>query len=179
MHIPRTRTAMRISPQAGIARRLAARRGESNRLAHQADRGTATNSGTSRNADQVAGPRRRAEWREVQAILDEEIQRLPELLRSVFVLCILEGRRGSVVARELKLKEGTVWSRLAAARSRLQKRLTRRGLSLPMVLASAVVSGGSASALIPNSLVTATVETACVVSGRSVCASRGACARSG
>jgi RNA polymerase sigma factor (sigma-70 family) len=105
-------------------------------------------------------------WREVQAILDEEIRRLPEGLRAPFVLCILEGRRGTDVARELRLKEGTVWSRLAAARSRLQTRLTRRGLSLPMVLASAVVSGGSSSALVPATLVTATVETACGAAGR-------------
>jgi RNA polymerase sigma factor (sigma-70 family) len=101
-------------------------------------------------------------WREVQAILDEETRRLPEWLRSPFVLCILEGRRGADVARELRLQEGTVWSRLAAARSRLRKRLTRRGLSLPMVLASAVVSGGSSCALVPASLVTAAVTTACV-----------------
>jgi RNA polymerase sigma factor (sigma-70 family) len=111
---------------------------------------------------QSPGPVGELSWREVQAILDEEIRRLPEWLRAPFVLCILEGRRGTDVARELRLKEGTVWSRLAAARSRLQKRLTRRGLSLPMVLASAVVSGGSASALVPASLVTGTVKNACV-----------------
>jgi RNA polymerase sigma factor (sigma-70 family) len=104
-------------------------------------------------------------WREVQAILDEEIQRLPELLRMPFVLCILEGHRGVDVARQLRLKEGTVWSRLAAARSRLQKRLIRRGLSLPMVLAGVVVSGDSASALVPIKLMTATVRMACVDTG--------------
>jgi RNA polymerase sigma factor (sigma-70 family) len=64
------------------------------------------------------------------AILDEEIARLPEKLRLVFVLCELEGRTDAEAATQLDCPRGTVLSRLARARERLRARLTRRGLGV-------------------------------------------------
>jgi tetratricopeptide (TPR) repeat protein len=103
-----------------------------------ATRGRRTRKPTTREAD-IA-------WREVRALLDEEIARLPEAYRTPFVLCHLEESRQADVARELGLKEGTVWSRLAKARKLLRERLARRGIELTAVLAAATVAEASRAA---------------------------------
>ena len=100
--------------------------------------------------------------RELQAILDEEVNGLPEKYRAPFVLCALEGKSKAEAARELGWKEGTVSSRLARARERLRQRLGRRGVELPAVLAALALSRHTASAAVPAKLVSSTLQAALV-----------------
>ena len=64
-------------------------------------------------------------WREIRMLLDEEIARLPEIYRSVFILCCLEELSRTETAQRLGLTERTVASRLAEARKRLSNRPSR------------------------------------------------------
>lgn len=73
-------------------------------------------------------------------VLDEEIDRLPEKLRRVFVMCHLEGVTNETAAERLGCPKGTVQSRLARAREQLRDRLTRRGVVVPALLVIAVAA---------------------------------------
>jgi RNA polymerase sigma factor (sigma-70 family) len=98
-----------------------------------------------RRRDAVAPTKSSAEpgtdlaWREVQALLEEEIQRLPDKYRTAFVLCHVQSRGRAEAADLLGVREGTVSSRLDQARKRLQARLARRGVCLGTALAAVVV----------------------------------------
>ncbi len=112
-------------------------------------------------------PEREASWREVQILLDKEIQRLPDSLREPFILCTLNGESHATVARRLSIKEGTVKSRLAEARKRLQQHLSRRGVELSAVLGAVAVASETATATAPIGLMAKAVEAgvAAAVSG--------------
>jgi len=105
-------------------------------------------------------------WRELQAMLDEEVARLPAKYRSPFVLCCLEGKSRTEAAHELRCKEGTISSRIARARRLLQQRLASRGVSLSAVLCAGVLWRQTALATMPALLVSSTVQAAAGAAGR-------------
>src|SRR5262249_51721501 len=81
-------------------------------------------------ADLPGQPDDRADWSDVRAALDEEIDALPQRFRAVFVMCQLQGKSNAEAAGELGCAVGTIESRLFTARRRLRARLSRRGITL-------------------------------------------------
>jgi RNA polymerase sigma factor (sigma-70 family) len=96
---------------------------------------------------------------ELLSILDQELQALPERFRTPLVLCCLEGLGQAEAARHLCCSPGSIKGRLERGRALLRQRLEKRGLTLPVALAGALMVGRSAVAL-PPALVRTTLDAA-------------------
>jgi len=93
--------------------------------------------------------------RELSAVIDEELRRLSEKYRTAFVLCQMEGQTIEAAAQILGCPSGTIGTRLARARSLLCRRLTRRGIDIPVAFSARIHFAG-----VPVSLVASTVKAA-------------------
>jgi RNA polymerase sigma factor (sigma-70 family) len=101
-------------------------------------------------------------WREVCAVLDEELLRLPEKYHSPLVLCYLEGLTREEAACRLGVNLNRLRGRLDYGRTLLRRRLTRRGITLTAVLFAGLI-GREGAAAVPALLVTSTVKAATLV----------------
>jgi RNA polymerase sigma factor (sigma-70 family) len=104
-----------------------------------------------------------AQWRDLQPLLDQELNGLPENYRLPILLCDLEGKAIKEAAQQLGWPQGTLAGRLARGRKLLAKRLASRGVVLSAGSLALVVSRNVASAGVPISLVSSTVEAACMI----------------
>jgi RNA polymerase sigma factor (sigma-70 family) len=99
-------------------------------------------------------------WAELESLLDEELANLPDKYRTAVVLCDLECRKGKDVARQLKVPEGTLASRLRTGRIMLARRLVRRGVVLSGGALATILSQNAAPACVPVGLESSTIQAA-------------------
>ena len=97
--------------------------------------------------------------RELESLLDQELGCLSDKYRVAIVLCDLEGTARKEVARQLGIPEGTLSSRLTAARKMLAKRLARHGCAGSAgTLAAALTQ--RASACVPPPVASSAIQAA-------------------
>ena len=130
------------------ARLARQRRDEEDRAVRQPEAGAAV------PADQTAMTREQAET------LHEEIDRLPGLFRVPVVLYYFEGLTLDQAAQRLRCPAGTIHSRLARARDRLRRGLTRRGVALPAAALAMALAPAVARASVSSSLCETTTRAA-------------------
>jgi RNA polymerase sigma factor (sigma-70 family) len=93
------------------------------------------------------------------AILHDELDRLPERLKTPLVLCYREGETYAKAAQQLKLSDATLRGRLSQAKKHLERRLSRRGVTVPAALIAAGEMTQSQAA-VPATLIHSTVQIA-------------------
>jgi RNA polymerase sigma factor (sigma-70 family) len=108
-------------------------------------------------------------WRELLHILDEELNRLPEVYKTPLMLCHLEGRTQDEAARELGWTLGILRGRLQRGRDKLRTRLRRRGITASAALGVATLAPSLCSAAVPSSLVVSTLNaSSALIAGQTV-----------
>jgi len=166
------RRSERVGPWLhGVARRVAvrARDNAARRLARERigiDVEPAGDSSSSRDPERI----------ELRAILDEELNGLPERLRAPLVLCYLEGLTHDQAASRLSQPVGTIRSRLSRGRERLRVRLTRRGVRADDAVLGSAAALESVSPALLETTVRSALEFAVSQTGASAVASAGAVA---
>jgi RNA polymerase sigma factor (sigma-70 family) len=105
----------------------------------------------------------KAPWSDIQAVLDEELARMPAKYRLPLLLCGLEGMTHAEAGKHLGWPTGTVAGRLSRGRELLRARLLRRGVTAPAAVLTAVLARDAVSAAVPPQLVATSVRSAALV----------------
>lgn len=91
--------------------------------------------------------------RDIDILVDEEVQRLPEKYRTPVLLCYLQGQTNEQAAQILRCPTGTIKIRLLRGREMLRKRLVRQGVALSIVALLADQGAAVTAATVPPPLV--------------------------
>ena len=97
---------------------------------------------------------------EIQAIVDQEVQRLPRTYRAPIIACHLQGLSRAQAAKQLDLNEGTLSSRLNRGKEMLADRLRKLGYALPAAALLLLLQAPSSTAATVSSSLVASTTTA-------------------
>jgi RNA polymerase sigma factor (sigma-70 family) len=101
-----------------------------------------------------------ASWNESQAILDDELQRLPENYRLPLVLCYLEGLTRDEAAAQLGWTANKLRGCLERGRDQLRSRLVQRGVTLSAAASATLLAETILAATVPPLLAVSTIHAA-------------------
>jgi RNA polymerase sigma factor (sigma-70 family) len=107
-----------------------------------------------------------ASWSEVQAVLDEELQQLPDRYRAPLILCYLECLTRDEAAAQLGVTPGSLHGLLERGRDLLRKRLVKRGLALSATLSAIALGESLGHALSPTFVLSSSRAAALLAAGK-------------
>ena len=134
----------------GVARHTALKAQAMNNLRYKKEKEAAAEKlGKTPNPDQ-----------DLQELLDQELERLPDRYRTAMVLCDLGGLTTAAAAQQAGCSHGSLRVRLVRGRAMLAKRLAHRGLAVSGGVLATALCQNAASACVPGPLVVSTVQAA-------------------
>src|SRR5262245_47771105 len=99
-------------------------------------------------------------WADVQLVLHEELNRLPDKYRAPLLLCYLQGKTRDEAANQLGWSLGVCRGLLDRGRALLRDRLLRRGLTLSTTLLAVGVAEAGQAPAVPAALLSSTIAAA-------------------
>jgi RNA polymerase sigma factor (sigma-70 family) len=112
----------------------------------------------SNEANGAGEPISQVACRELRAVLDDEVNRLPEKYRAPLVLCYLQGKTNEQAAEELGWPSGSMSTRLTRARELLRQRLSGRGVALSAGAFTTALGAQAATGAVPATLQNTTLH---------------------
>lgn len=116
---------------------------------------------------------------DLNTVLDEELNRLPDKYRVPVVLCYLHGKTYDQAAGELNCPVGTLCGWLTRAKAMLRRRLTRRGLTLSVSGLTVYLEGVRSQALATDDAIRSITAAAVAFAGGDVIPGRAAAVANG